>query len=250
MQFPDSYTLRARVWPLLLAASPLLVLAVATARLKLGPAIGSAALGAAAVFLGSQFARDVGKKLEPQLWANWGGAPTLQRLTFAGAQSRISVERAHAAVERATGLTLPTEAAEASDAEAAKAAYEHATLRLREMTRDPARFGLLFKENVNYGFRRNLLGLKPLGIGATITALLAATVIVILTDGNTGARIVAVAVPSIWSVLALLVWWRLIKPDWVRVPADAYAERLIGCAELLDHEVSAARRADTKAEGE
>ena len=239
MQPADAYTLRARAWPLLLVASPPFVLAGATAHLRLGPAIGSAGLGVAVVFLGSQFARDAGKKREPELWASWGGAPTLRRLTFGGSTSKSRVQRAHDAVSKATNEHLPTEAMEAQDSAAAKEAYDHAIFRLRELTRDRGRFALLFKENVNYGFRRNLLGLKSLGVVVAVASLVAAVVIAVFSDSGASARGTAAGVPGGWSLLALLVYWRLIDRDWVRIAAEAYADRLIGCAEVIAHEPKA-----------
>jgi hypothetical protein len=239
MPLVDSYTLRARAWPLLLVASPLFALAIAAAHLELGPAIGSAALGTAVVFLGSQFARDAGKKLEPELWGFWGGAPTLRRLTFDGSTSESQVHRTHQAVGRATNQQLPTEEMEAQDPAAAKEAYEHAIFRLRELTRDRTRFGLLFKENVNYGFRRSLLGLKPLGVIVAGATLMAGMVIVIFADGATSARATSAGVPGAWSLLALLVYWRLINRGWVRIVAEAYADRLLGCAEVIADESQA-----------
>jgi hypothetical protein len=236
MQAPDSYTLRARGWPLVLVTSPLFVLALASAHLKPGVAVGSAALGAAVVFLGSQFARDAGKKLEPDLWASWGGAPTLRRLSFQGAIPKSQVERAHDAVSRATSQQLPTEEMEAADPASAKEVYDHAIFRLRELTRDRNRFGLLFKENVNYGFRRNLFGLKRLGVALATLTLAGAVLIAVLSDGSTGARLSAALPPCTWSILALLVYWRLIEGEWVRIAAEAYADRLLGSAEAIAHE--------------
>ena len=46
---------------------------------------------------------------------------------------------------------------------------------LRERTRDKLKFKVLFEENVVYGFRRNLLGLKWIGL-AVNGAVVAATV--------------------------------------------------------------------------
>lgn len=45
---------------------------------------------------------------------------------------------------------------------------------LREQTRDPKMFPIVYEENVNYGFRRNLLGLKPTGAAIAVVGSLAA----------------------------------------------------------------------------
>src|SRR5690606_32180890 len=49
-------------------------------------------------------------------------------------------------------------------------------------TRDVSQFPLLFKENMAYGFRRNLWGMKPYAIALIVVLMLLAYV---LTGGNT-----------------------------------------------------------------
>jgi hypothetical protein len=58
----------------------------------------------------------------------------------------------------------------------------------------------------------------------------------LLSNDTTGARATAASIPGGWSLLALLVYWRLIHREWVRIAAEAYADRLLGCAELIAHE--------------
>jgi hypothetical protein len=54
----------------------------------------------------------------------------------------------------------PSIAEEAADPQAADAYYTRGVTWLRENTRNTKKFDVLFNENVSYGFRRNLLGLK------------------------------------------------------------------------------------------
>jgi len=54
----------------------------------------------------------------------------------------------------------PTEQDELNDKVSADRFYSRCTVVLRDRTRDTERFKLVFEENVTYGFRRNLLGLK------------------------------------------------------------------------------------------
>ena len=108
----------------------------------------------------------MGKRNEAKLWTSWGGAPTTQRLRFFTPDANAAlVERRHRVLsELDPTLDLPTAQAEAADPEAADDAYEVATKWLIGRTRDSEEFPLLFKENVSYGFRRNLWGLKPLAL--------------------------------------------------------------------------------------
>ena len=76
-------------------------------------------------------------------------------------------------VEEWIGYPLPTQQEEEACPAWADTKYEEAVTALREATRDTSRFPLVFAENANYGFRRNLWGLRP--IGTTIAVLLVLT---------------------------------------------------------------------------
>ncbi len=69
------------------------------------------------------------------------------------------------------GVTLPSPEAEATDPEAADSLYDSAVQWLIPQTRSGGRFPLVFQENVNYGFRRNLWGLRPIGLAVAIGCL-------------------------------------------------------------------------------
>jgi hypothetical protein len=57
-------------------------------------------------------------------------------------------------------LPAPTAAEESADQTAADSFYARCGTWLRDHTRDTKKFPILFGENVTYGFRRNLLGVK------------------------------------------------------------------------------------------
>ena len=65
--------------------------------------------------------------------------------------------------ELLNGTAIPTPQDEKRDPERADQVYDACVSCLIERTRDKTRFRLLFEENCNYGFRRNLWGMKPLG---------------------------------------------------------------------------------------
>jgi hypothetical protein len=62
------------------------------------------------------------------------------------------------------GAAPPTAGEENADLAAADAYYARCGNWLRENTRDHRKFNLIFEENVAYGFRRNLYGVKWLGL--------------------------------------------------------------------------------------
>jgi hypothetical protein len=129
---------------------------------------------------------------------------------------------------------LPTAQQEEADPAAADLVYESVGDQLREKTRDKGKFPLVFKELVSYGFRRNLWGMKPSGVVLACTC-------VGLQLGLIGKALFAHSLPSYLSASAtafnavlLCAWIFIVTPRWVRIPADAYAERILAaCLELV-----------------
>lgn len=70
------------------------------------------------------------------------------------------------------GDRLPTQAEELADPGAVDERYDDSVARLRGLTRNNRKFRLLFSENINYGLRRNLLGLKPIGVAVACGTLM------------------------------------------------------------------------------
>src|SRR5947208_9959356 len=71
-------------------------------------------------------------------------------------------------------VKLPTSEEEAADPEGADQRYEACVRFLRNATRDRSTFPLVFAENVNYGFRRNLWGMRSAGIACSAVSALGA----------------------------------------------------------------------------
>lgn len=231
--FSGSYTLLARVVPVasVVVPSAFLVGAGIISGARLGLAAGAVMLVASA--LAGQLGRDRGKRLEPSLWKGWGGAPTLRRLRYHDADDPTTVTRLHQQLASLLGEPLPSEAEEAADPPAADKRYWQATRSIIARTRDHDRFHLVFSENINYGMRRNVLGVKPIGIAvAGLTGALALGLL-LTASGTFGQRLARYGPGLAVAILALIFWIVVVTSDWVKVPAEAYAERLIESVELL-----------------
>lgn len=231
--FSGSYTLLARVVPVAAVAVPpaFLIGAGIVSSARLGLAAGAVMLVASA--LAGQLGRDRGKRLEPALWKSWGGAPTLRRLRYHGAENPTTVTNLHQQLETILGESLPSQAEEVRDRAAADVRYWEVTKRLIARTRDHDRFPLVFAENINYGMRRNLLGMKPIGIGiASLTGLIA-LVLVLVASGALHQRAARYGPGLAVAVLSLFFWVLVVTSGWVKVPAEEYAARLLEAAELL-----------------
>jgi hypothetical protein len=111
--------------------------------------------------------------VEKRLLAEWNGWPTTIWLRHRDDNlPQLVRARYHAFFARNVPLYVtPTKQQEAADPKAADAIYASAVKWLQERCRGKA-FPLVEKENAEYGFRRNLRGLKPIGLTACCAALL------------------------------------------------------------------------------
>jgi hypothetical protein len=125
--------------------------------------------------------------------------------------------------------TAPTAAEEEQNQAVADAFYEQAGTWLRENTRDTKKFSILFNENISYGYRRNLLGLKwvALGLNIAVVAICAGLLWynapVIIADAFTGRVLVVLVVAAIHAVYIVAV----VNQDSVIAATRTYARQLI-----------------------
>lgn len=177
--------------------------------------------------------RDRGRQIEPDLWASWGGNPTVRRLRWRDAKDEEAVRRLHERLNSLLDRALPDALAEAEDPEAADRRYGEAVAVLRERTRDTARFRLVFAENMEYGFRRNALGLRPFALIIAGLALVLSLALLVWGHGDQAERWVRWGIAAAISAASILYWWRIVTPEWVRRPAELYADRLLEAVEAL-----------------
>lgn len=163
----DAYSLRARLFPAIIASAPALA---AWAFLISWKALGisntvTTAAALVLLFAIADLARSRGRAIEPRLYAERGGMPSITMFRRSDSSiDDIIKERYRAFLANKLGVAAPSEEAERADQTAADAFYEQCGVWLRQNTRDSKEFPLLFNENVTYGFRRNLLGVKWLAL--------------------------------------------------------------------------------------
>jgi hypothetical protein len=234
----DSYDRKARLYPALLVIVPLALTIGLAASLKL-PAlesVGATLASCGGAFLLTQLARDAGKRREPVLMASWGGLPSVAILRHRDERiDAITKGRYHKKLTiLVKGTKAPVAADERSEPEKADAVYSAWCAYLRSHTRDTKKFALLFQENVNYGYRRNVFGLRPVGITVSALSFLACCSweYFAARTGKVIQREFVLA--GIVALLFLLFWILVVSPAWVRIAADAYAARLVETLEQLE----------------
>jgi hypothetical protein len=224
----DHYSLRARLQPGLITLLPIAlgVFAWSEPGARWMTALWTTLGTSGATYLLAIMARNRGKAIEPALWESWGGTPTTQLLRHSGPGNPVLRERWHESLAKLLKKPLPTASEEAADPAAADAVYVAVTRLLINERRDAKAFPLIYKENVNYGFCRNLHAQRAVGIGAAITGI-AASVAAGIYFAAGGKVLILPWVCAAIGFLMLLSWIFVFTGLWVKVPAFAYSERLL-----------------------
>jgi hypothetical protein len=231
-----AYQLRARVQPLLLVAFPVAVLAYALgAADDLIGRVGAALATFGVTTLLAALARDRGRVIEADLWRSWGGPPTTAMMlsTSEPPSRNLQAHRRHAH-RLLPDIERLSDDRDRADPEGSRQDIEQFTTYLRERTRDRQRFPIVFDANVGYGFRRNSLGLRPVGlVVSVVTAVVGAVGLVLVLTHNLD-RPVPGLLAAIGIAAAAAVLWARASGEWVRVEAIHYAEALLAAAEAID----------------
>lgn len=233
----DRYNRNARLYPAILIALPIVVCAEELLSVHFSW-IRSVWAGAATIggtYLLMQLARDPGKTLERPLFVKWGGMPSVSILRHRdGRIDPITKSRYHNRLSAlVTGAVAPTLKSELGNPEAADICYSAWSTHLRTRTRDKKRFPLIFDELVAYGYRRNVLGLRPIGIAVCTLCLLASVVFSFLGLRSRGALTPGLYASLSISILFLVFWVFRVSERWVRFSAECYAARLIEAVDEL-----------------
>ena len=227
----NKYELNARIYPILITLLPVLIIGIyfSIDYKSIYGALGGIGLITLLSFVFGQLGRDKGKRAEKKLWDEWGGAPTTQILRLTdNVLDTHTTKKAHQVLNERTNIGLANmEDIEASDKVKADEIYEAWCNYLRKETRDTSKYKLLFLENISYGFRRNLWGIKFLAI-----VLIVLSLIIITTHSYLNYQLLEVPNPSLWVsvillILLLIFWLTIVTKDWIKIVAFAYAERLI-----------------------
>lgn len=234
----DSYVRQARLYPALISLFPAVLTAIAW-HPDLLTASWTTALATLATTCGltyalGVFARSQGKIAEKDLLNRWGGWPTTiwlrHRETHLPQQARARYHKF--LTEKCPDLTLPTEEDEKADPERADESYAAGVKWLQEQCRNEKAV-LVDKENAEYGFRRNLYGLKGFAVGlSALSCLLSVTAIVSIYGFPVGLPAIRqlpswIIAASAIDALAAVAIWRLVNPKWVRESGDQYARALL-----------------------
>lgn len=240
--FSEPYERKARLIPGLLLALPLIIPLVSVYGVKnpLLTGVVGVLSSCGAIYALSNIARGMGKRLENKLVAIWGGMPTTIILRHRdGYLDYVSKKRYHDAIEKKLGISMPTRIEEENNPINADEVYKGAIRRLRELTRKNR--GLLFKDNISYGFHRNMTGVKCIGIITSFLGLIYGLIIAgVITVIPPHFNVVHFANPGLAASLTLMIsiillfsWVFYFNKKTIKGFGYSYAERLLECLPSL-----------------
>lgn len=183
----------------------------------------------------AELARDKGREKQDKLYSMWGGKPTTVMLRHRDSPfDSITLARYHKKLgELIPEVQLPTYDDENKNTSSADEVYESCVAYLQEHTRDKKQFPLIFAELVSYGLRRNLWGMKSIGIILTLISM--AIILWQIYPNFRHFEDVRPVVPiaMILDAILLALWILRVTPKWIKTTADAYALRLLSACDRL-----------------
>ena len=110
---------------------------------------------------------------------------------------------------------------------------------LRSNTRDKTKFPLIYEENINYGFARNLYGLKRYGVLISVVSMIVDMAILVIEKTaiyTNRFSLAGASISFVISVLFLLMWVIVVKEELVRFCGEKYARELLSACDYLEQD--------------
>ena len=227
----DHYERKARFLPAAFCALPLLPVSAALG----GPLLewvklllAGAGIGTVAAVGLSHLASAMGNRIQRKFWPRWPyDSPTNRWLHPEGGRSGQQRELWYAAVKRLVGIDIAAAVAASEDVEAV---INDATAALRNFFWQRSDAERLRMHNVDYGFARNLTGMRSIWIAF----LLASTAACWLSFALIGPEALLWAVVSSILFLVLVPVGLWVLPGYVRTKATYYAESFFATLTAVD----------------
>lgn len=241
----DKYTIIARIFPALLILLSFLFSIYATfpdlITSNLLSFLATVFISFGALYFASNFCRSLGKKEEKELIKEWGCLPTTLILRHGdNTLNNLTKKRYHSFLENNVPNigSFPSSDEETQNYDKADEIYSSSIDWLREQRRDKEKHSLLHEENIQYGFRRNLLGVKIIGIYLCI-----ASILLMFINNIYSIKLDTISIEKIKSVIKnlttfqymalffditfLLCWIFVVNKNWVKEAGFQYAKTLL-----------------------
>jgi len=231
----DRYELTARLRPAFLALLPAITLGlvwIPAAWTAWGGVVSLLVTCGVTVML-SRFARYRGRQLEAKYKERLGGTVSMMALRHRDELIDPVTKRRYHEALRGFGHRIPTAADEAARPDEADGHYRGSVTWLLAKTRAPKTFPLILEENIDYGFRRNALGLKPVAIPVALLCAVANAMIAYANWTGIDAKAWKALAVMLICLLALGMWIFVVRLVFVEDAARTFAIRLLAACDDL-----------------
>ncbi|MCF8419419.1 MAG: hypothetical protein K9G63_11080 [Melioribacteraceae bacterium] len=226
----DEYERRARIYPALILLLPLIleIYIIFPQILRLEGIAGGVVLYVALASFFASIVRKKGKDKQKQLWDELGAKPTtiLLRRNDKTISKETKLRYYKKIQELIPDLTLPNEEEEKLNPKQADEKYNSAIDYLLEYTRDTKNYSLVFKENILYGFARNLWGIKIESIILIIVTLIVSIIILLLPQNEINDSL-SIIIISMFEILLLFFWIFYVNKQLVIMSGNNYGIALL-----------------------
>ena len=186
---------------------------------------------------------NLGNTLQDKLFVTWGGAPTTDIIRYTNniLDEYTKIRYNQWLETKIDGLSMPSPAEEVTAPDIADQKYRSATNFLREFTRDKKKYPAVYRDNVAYGFARNLLAIRRFGLwvsGITITINVYLVCLLFLDSATTPLNdfiklnLTGIGA-GVLSVIMFIVFLFVINNNYVRGRAIRYAKSLYETCEQV-----------------
>lgn len=232
----NEYELKARIFPAILTILPFVITTLLwfPQLISLESSLLISIILIILLFFLGKLARERGKNVQSKLIQKWGGLPATLQLSHL--DNTIDIEtkkRYHNYLQKnIEGLKLPSRNEEIQNSKSSQDKYESAVKWLLENTRDTKKFPLLYQDNINYGYSRNMLGMKWLAVIISIFSLaLNFYLLYFLKYEPIDEVTINVIISILINSFIIISWIFFVNEKWVKSTAEAYARTLLSTCE-------------------
>lgn len=230
------YEIKARFFPALLILFPLLfnLLIWYPELIELETSIIIVIAFVISIFFVAKIAREAGLKEQKKLVKKWGGLPTTIFLRHRDTTiDRITKDRYHSFLsKKIPNIQMPTKEEEKDNHNLYDLYYVSAVKWLLENTRDPVKYNMIHQDNSNYGFSRNMLGIKYGGVLFSVISVIFNAYGIYTQYGLLISDIpLKIWVAFLINIVFLIVWIFFVNSNWVESTSRAYARSLLAACE-------------------
>jgi len=222
LKVADAYERKARFFPAFIVVLPIIVFVMS---LNLGnegwvmKLLVAGGAGSALVVALAQMASAAGNRFGDNFWKRRGGLPTVRWLRSSDtSHSSQQKQQWFMAIKKLTGLDIPAAVNTRSQEE--DAIITDAIRQLRYQFRGKPTAKMVEKHNEEYGFARNLAGLRWVMLGSSLISLVGCAT---AWEFKHGSVIGCVFTGCLFIYAAIMFFW---LPNYVERAGDRYAESL------------------------